>query len=356
MFRQLANRASPLPQTRVTNGRGLNDPKLLGRATMVMFTMGGFCGAGTLLFANDPNLNRTLGWSITASAFAMVLLLWRWGEKMPDWFPPYAAAFGTAVISLAIAFGGSIGGVVFPIIYIWGGLYSFAFFSTRVAIAEFIFIAVGFSTAATISQRVPWIFVVMVLGTILGQSPFVRYLVGEIVELSRVDPLTGIANRRAFDEQMEYTRRDSRRSERSNAIIMLDIDFFKQFNDNRGHLDGDQFLCDVTKAWVSVLRDSDLLARFGGEEFIVLLRDCPMEGAMECADRLRAVVPAGMTCSAGVGVFQHGEEYSQLLARTDLALYEAKDQGRNRTIAAPEKLPPDVDVTAQSSREAVKSA
>ena len=104
------------------------------------------------------------------------------------------------------------------------------------------------------------------------------------------------------------------------------------------------------RTWTAVLRDNDLPARFGGEEFLVLLRDCPMEAALGCADRLRAAVPAGMTCSAGVASFQSGEEISMLMARVDLALYQAKTSGRNRTVQAAEKLPPDVSVVARGDR------
>jgi diguanylate cyclase (GGDEF)-like protein len=329
---------------------GLNNPKLMGRATMIMFFMGGTAGMVTLLTSRDANLNLGVGWSITGAAYLMVVLLWWGGGVLPEWAPPFAAAIGTVMISVAICVGGATGGAVFPLIYIWGALYSFTFFTRRVAIFQICWIAVGFTSAAYISGHVPLAYVITVLFTILAQAPFVRFLVSEIVELGRVDALTGIANRRAFDEQMEYVRRDVQRSGRSNAVIMIDVDHFKQYNDNRGHLDGDQFLRDVSTAWKEVLRDNDLLARFGGEEFVVLLRDCPIEGALECADRLRSVVPGGMTCSAGVAAFQSDEDNNTLMARVDLALYRAKTEGRNQTIRADEKLPPDVSVTAKSER------
>ena len=333
---------------------GLTNPKLMGRATMIMFFMGGTCGLVTLLTTRDPNLNVGIGSMITIAAYLMVVLLWWGGGVIPEWAPPIAAAFGTVMVSLAICIGGSTGGAVFPLIYIWGALYSFTFFTRRVAIFQIAWIAVGFITSASISGHVPPAYVITVLFTILAQAPFVRFLVSEIVELGRVDPLTGVANRRAFDEQMDYVRRDVQRSHRSNAVIMIDIDHFKQYNDNRGHMDGDQFLRDVSTAWKEVLRDNDLLARFGGEEFVVLLRDCPIEGALECADRIRSLVPGGMTCSAGVAAFQSDEDNNTLMARVDLALYRAKTEGRNRTIRADEKLPPDVSVTAKSERAVQK--
>jgi diguanylate cyclase (GGDEF)-like protein len=359
--RHLVVASSPIPALKMQTsavkvGKGLNNPRLLGRAIMIMFFMGGTCGLITGLTAHDHSANTTVGAAITLSAYMLVGLLWWRGGILPEWAPPIAGALGTVMVSIAIATGGPTGGTVFPLIYIWGALYSFTFFSRRVAIMQVALITVGFTAAAIISGHVALAYVLTVLFTIFAQAPFVRFLVSEIVELGRVDPLTGIANRRAVDEQMEYVHRDGQRSGRSNALIMIDIDHFKQYNDNRGHLDGDQFLRDVVLAWKAVLRDNDLLARFGGEEFIVLLRDSTIEGALECADRIRSVVPGGMTCSAGVAAFDPGEDSRVLLARVDLALYRAKTEGRNRTVRADDKLPADIAVTAKGDRAAQKLA
>jgi diguanylate cyclase (GGDEF)-like protein len=338
------------------NASGLNDPKLIARATMILFLIGGTIGVLTLISTPAPNaITEFLGWCNTTTAYLMAFLLWR-GGVVPKWAPPFAVAIGSVMISFAISISPAIDGTVFPLMYFWIAIYSFTFFNTRVAVAQLFLVAAGLIFSARISGHVPPVYWITVLFIIVALAPFIRYLVREIVELGRVDPLTGVANRRAFDEQMEYAGRDGQRSGRSNALIMLDIDHFKQYNDNRGHPDGDRFLRDVTEAWATVLRDNDLLARFGGEEFLVLLRDCPIEGALECADRLRAAVPEGMTCSAGVAAFQPGEDTGVLMARVDLALYEAKTGGRNRTIQAPEQLPPDVSVTAKGERMAQKLA
>ena len=101
-----------------------------------------------------------------------------------------------------------------------------------------------------------------------------------------------------------------------------------------------------------MLREGDLLARLGGEEFVVLLRDCPPSGAKECADRLRDATPDNMTCSAGYAMVQAGEETAHVIARADLALYQAKRGGRNCTRAAANELPQDLAVTAHSVRDA----
>jgi diguanylate cyclase (GGDEF)-like protein len=290
-----------------------------------------------------------MGWCNTTCAYLIAFLLWR-GGVVPKWAPPFAVAGGSVMLSFAISISPAVDGTVFALVYFWIAIYSFTFFSTRVVVGQLILAAACLIFSARVSGHVPPVYWITVLFIIVALGPFIRYLVREIVDLGRIDPLTGVANRRAFDEQVEYASRNGKRSGQSSALVMLDIDHFKQYNDNRGHPDGDRFLREVTQAWTAVLRDNDLLARFGGEEFLVLLRDCPLEAALRCADRLRAAVPEGMTCSAGVATFQPGEEIGMLMARVDLALYQAKTGGRNKTIQAPDKLPPDVSVTAKSER------
>ena len=352
----MSSRVSDLiSQLRNVDNHAIRDQKLLSLAATLVYAMGGSIGVSALLLSHDPSTNRTMIAIISALAYASGAGIWLLRKRLTLDMYLATAVMGAVLISFAVYWGGNIGAVP-SLIYVWEALYVYTFFTIRQALGVVALMAIGFTVAATASHGVPVIFVIGVLGTILIQSPFVRYLVMQIDDLSRIDPLTSVANRRAFAEQMEYTSRDVQRSGRSNAVIMLDIDYFKQFNDRRGHLDGDQFLCDVTQAWLAVLRESDVLARYGGEEFVALLRDCDLKGALECADRLRNAVPSGMTCSAGVAAFQRGEDNSQLLARVDLALYEAKHAGRNRTVRAPEKLPPDLDVTAAGVRENQKLA
>jgi diguanylate cyclase (GGDEF)-like protein len=110
---------------------------------------------------------------------------------------------------------------------------------------------------------------------------------------------TGLYNRRRLDEELE---RDLRRAERTGeplSLLILDLDHFKQFNDISGHVDGDRLLKEVASRWTAELRRGDVLARFGGEEFVVLMPACPIDRAVQVADRLRALTPGRQTASAG---------------------------------------------------------
>jgi diguanylate cyclase (GGDEF)-like protein len=173
-----------------------------------------------------------------------------------------------------------------------------------------------------------------VLATAAQTQLGLRRHVEELSALARTDALTGAANRRATDEALE---RELRRAERSGApvtCLMLDMDAFKAYNDTYGHPAGDLLLQRTTAAWRTELRGGDLLGRWGGEEFCMLLADCPPAQAAAVADRMRAIVPGGQTCSVGLACWNGAESAGDLVARADGALYEAKRAGRDRTVTA----------------------
>jgi diguanylate cyclase (GGDEF)-like protein len=153
-------------------------------------------------------------------------------------------------------------------------------------------------------------------------------------ELVHADPLTGVANRRAWEEALPTLLENARASGRPVCVAMLDLDHFKRYNDAHGHPAGDDLLRRVTAAWKGQLRPGDLLARLGGEEFGLVLPGCGAGDAIRLADRLRRVVPDGQSCSIGIAGAAEGESGSALVARADKALYDAKANGRNRIVVA----------------------
>ena len=153
----------------------------------------------------------------------------------------------------------------------------------------------------------------------------------ELEKLTRVDALTGIGNRRAFDEQLTRELKRSEREGNDVALAMFDLDHFKAYNDTHGHPAGDRLLTEVAAAWQDCLRATDSLARYGGEEFALIAPGCCERDAVALVDRLRAAVTEGQTCSAGVAFWDRGETAAELLVRADAALYEAKVGGRDRT-------------------------
>jgi diguanylate cyclase (GGDEF)-like protein/PAS domain S-box-containing protein len=147
--------------------------------------------------------------------------------------------------------------------------------------------------------------------------------------VARTDELTGLPNRRALNEQLPERMDAASRSERMLCLAMLDLDNFKAFNDLRGHPAGDRLLRDSAAAWRAQLRDGDLLARYGGDEFTAIL-EAPVDQAREILERLRAATPAGQRCSAGLTQWDCQESPEALITRADAVLYRAKHFGRDR--------------------------
>ena len=159
-------------------------------------------------------------------------------------------------------------------------------------------------------------------------------LLTRLEAVARTDDLTGLANRRAWDEQLPRELARAKRDQRPVCVAMVDLDRFKEYNDEHGHQAGDRILKEIAAIWRDVLRPTDVLARYGGEEFIVLLPNCEVERAIEVIERLRGVIPEGETCSAGVASWNRREGPETLVNRADDALYRAKREGRDRVISA----------------------
>lgn len=149
-------------------------------------------------------------------------------------------------------------------------------------------------------------------------------------ELAQKDPLTGAANRRHLDNELAREIARSNRMGSPFALAYLDLDYFKRFNDTRGHAAGDELLVQLVGQWRAILRNSDMLARIGGEEFVVLLPNTDAEQAKNIVERLRATVPLKQTCSAGIAQLKPNDTDAALMARADAAMYSAKRGGRNR--------------------------
>ena len=179
------------------------------------------------------------------------------------------------------------------------------------------------------------------------------------------DPLTGLANPRSFDPLVERELAIARRDGQPAAIIMLDLDHFKQFNDAHGHPAGDEALRAFARTVRGSLRETDVAARYGGEEFAILLRNTDLEGAAVTAEKVRAAIEmtpieigpnrfVRITASMGVAASdRHGSDRVQLMRLADAALYEAKHDGRNRVAIAPGAPPParaEADVPPTSIR------
>jgi len=168
-------------------------------------------------------------------------------------------------------------------------------------------------------------------------------LLQSLQQAASTDPLTGIANRRSFEEALDREIARTGRTGEPLTLVMLDLDHFKQVNDNYGHQKGDELLRRVAASLLENCRDMDLAARYGGEEFAVLLTDCGAEEAATTAVRLWAGIAdseedISCTVSAGYATFpDHVRTRDGLVSAADRALYDAKASGRNRIVCFTEE-------------------
>jgi diguanylate cyclase (GGDEF)-like protein len=162
----------------------------------------------------------------------------------------------------------------------------------------------------------------------------------QLEELAVTDGLTGVANRRAFNDRLDLEVERAKRSSQPLSLVMIDLDRFKRLNDTLGHLEGDAALVQLGALLGEKRRAVDLVARYGGEEFMVLLPGTTHEDAMLVAERIRhatevAPLPGQCTVSAGVATLPvHATDSRSLISAADQALYAAKDHGRNRVVSA----------------------
>lgn len=157
------------------------------------------------------------------------------------------------------------------------------------------------------------------------------------------DFLTGVFNRKTFEKVFDELASHAKETHKDTCLLMLDIDHFKRFNDKFGHLLGDEVLKIVARALTDTLKGRDIVARFGGEEFVVILPDTPIDGAMKVAEMVRSTIAGkelkrkdtgdnygSITVSIGVARFRQNDTLPTLLKRADDALYQSKNMGRNR--------------------------
>lgn len=267
--------------------------------------------------------------------------------------------FGTVLISLLLLAGaGGAASATYAGFYIWVGVYCFLFFSPRAAALQVLF-AMGCELAALseIGQgaEAP-AQLALSFGTVVATATVVGLLSTRMRALTVTDGLTGLPNRRALDLALQDRLGRDRRH--PVAVLAVDLDGFKAFNDTFGHAAGDRLLQQVATLWTAELRHGDVLTRCGGDEFVAVLNDCDDIRAAQVAARLVKVIPEPVSACIGLLVVPDGrhtgrDDVPRILDEVDQALYAGKAQGlgtvitsvwqtqRDRSTVATDHHPPD---------------
>jgi diguanylate cyclase (GGDEF)-like protein len=328
----------------VTRGRPFEGDGVLLR--ILPFVVAG--GLGYVLVPFAPGTDEP--GNVIAAAMVPVLIAWvlfmPW-ERLPAWvqtLPPLGVFVMVALVRDAE---GGIAALYAYTPVVLLPVFWFALYGTRIQLLLSV-LAVGATfaipTVAVGGDAYPttellaallWMAIAGVTGFTVSELVHQREALEQRLErVARTDVLTGLPNRRAWDEEL---KRELSRADRTGAPLcaaLLDLDHFKEFNDHHGHQAGDEHLRAVALEWRGRLRAADLIARYGGEEFAVILTDTRIDRARDVVERLRASVPRGETVSSGIAEWDRSESGSDLVARADRALYEAKRTGRDRAVAA----------------------
>jgi diguanylate cyclase (GGDEF)-like protein len=296
------------------------------------------------LLPGDPSLSLVP----VLVALAMALALLAAGPRLSRAAFAPLGPVGVALIAFSMA--NSPGAGDGAVLYMWPVLWTTFFFGRRGAVT--IVACVGVAHAITLlalpeasSFAGRWVDVMIsvsvVSAVVLTLMHRNETLLNEMADEARTDALTGLLNRRGFDERAALELAHARRLDGSVAIATLDIDRFKRINDEWGHEIGDRVLARIGKLLASHSRDIDVAARFGGDEFVVLLSASTGADAQAFTERLREALAAhdhvglpAVRISAGTCAAVAPHDIETLLQRADSALYGAKRAGRDRTVIA----------------------
>jgi diguanylate cyclase (GGDEF)-like protein len=337
---------------------GADDPRLMARALGVLLTCGGLVVLVGVTLTRPDYSSVTGVYAVGLVALVVGVSAFAWARRATARAVHCLFAAGSGLICLGTYFAGAPTGL-YATLLVWLAIVAATFFSPRAVAAHiaWIVVASGLTLGTTHASSGPPPIARWVVGGILltlaatvmsrisaGRRATEERLRAEIHERERLqrelehladhDPLTGVANRRRLEQGLARGLAQARDEGTPFCVLTLDLDGLKEHNDAYGHAAGDRLLEHVANTWAGALRATDLIARTGGDEFVVLLPDCPLEKAERLMARLRRDIATTCRCSAGAACWDGRESGAELQVRADLAMYAAKARrsSRPRTI------------------------
>lgn len=311
--------------------------EIMGRSLAILFFGGAVIGTLTYFLPSDEKTNSLAMFLLGSMGYPTALALYWFGDRIPVMWYHLIALGGTIILSLGLFFVGPTALVgVSANIYVWVPLWICYFFPlwqgmlhvAAIAILSiFPLVLVQGKVAATL-----WV-------TIVGTNLVAAYTVGSLAKrnrhLARVDALTGAFNRHEWEEAAEREMKRAERFGHEICLVYLDLDNFKAINDTLGHAAGDNLLRKLGESAQEYLRAEDVFARVGGDEFAILLPNCPEYKTIQIIERLGESLSEGCSMSVGIAHYRKGESWKSFQERTDNAMYAAKRAGKNTYHIAP---------------------
>ena len=287
------------------------------------------------------------GWAIAAIALALAIAIAVWlapWSQLPRWSEAGPPIAWFAVVAMLRASQDGAAATYAPLLLLpvlWLLLYgtrrqlAVAVGCGALTLSVPIAVRGGAPIGTDLRVATVWTAIAAVVAfTVLRLVDEIRRQATELERLASTDTLTGLPNRRVWQDALPRELARAVRSGAPVAIAILDLDRFRAYNGTNGHQGGDLLLKEIAALWPGELRESDLLARFGGEQFALLLPSCGAADVDAVVEKVRRAMPSGVTASAGAAVWDGIEEAETLVRRADGALRAAKRGGRDRTVVA----------------------
>lgn len=327
----------------------LRDEKFVARVLLAIWLTGTTTFTMDVVFSPPAEGSMAALWVVSAIGYSMSAALWLGRRRLPEWTPD-GSGYLCYALATTVVIASHDATSPYAFFYLWVTVMSCYMVPARRAIPQILVVPACYAAALiALGGSFPWFrwvllgLTVVVVGTsIVWLRLRVERLFALLADTARTDTLTQLRNRRAFDELLEVELERAARTDQPLGLVIGDIDFFKNVNDRHGHPAGDAVLREVANAIRAAVRNIDVTARVGGEEFAVLAPGCDTASAHLLAERIRRQVadalgagPIPVTMSFGVAAYpEHGPDANSLAAAADAALYQAKARGRDRTVSA----------------------
>jgi diguanylate cyclase (GGDEF)-like protein len=348
----------------------IDDRPLLTRVLLVIWFAGTSTFTLSLLFAPPADPSWGALWSVSAVGYGMTLALVVRRNKLPEHAADVSGYLCCALATIVTA-ASHDPATPFGLFYLWVTVVSCHFLPVRRAVPQMLVVTPCYAVALVVAGATPFpwfrwallsLTVLVVGASVTAMRARLATLVGVLADSARTDALTGLKNRRAFEETLAVELERAARTGETVALIIGDLDHFKAINDDFGHPVGDEVLRRAARALEGAVRRVDVPFRIGGEEFAVIVPATDLASSHLLSERVREAIadafesgPRVVTMSLGVAAYpEHGADAVSLIAQADAACYQAKTRGRNRSVTAPRAAWPPAVVPAPRGVRAVR--
>ncbi len=335
------------------------DSVVMMRAAIYLWGAGATLALAWVALPHDARADDTAMLALAAAAYAAAAMLVVVFDRMPPWGFHVAVLAGNCTITAMVHFSAAATSP-YSYYYIWTALFAVYFFCRRAAALHVVFSVIAYAAVLVVGEMKGsgssalagalqesvgrWMITVGTLIVAVGLVSLLKEridgLVARLADVARRDALTGLLNRRGFEEAFEVELERAQRGGRPLGVVVADLDHFKQANDRLGHQGGDEALERVAETLEAAKRRIDITGRIGGEEFALLLPDSEEHASYLVAERMRRAIgevfaggPVELTMSFGVAtVPRHGAHADEVMRCADRALYMAKELGRNCSV------------------------